>query len=84
LTRSTIPAAAEQLHPARRNPGGGALHLARAITRRAERTLVAASHDGSINPSARIYVNRLSDFLFVLARRINNGNDPLWVPGASR
>ena len=66
------------------SPGAAAVHLARAITRRAERTLVAASHDGSINPSARIYVNRLSDFLFVLARRINNGNDPLWVPGASR
>lgn len=64
--------------------GAAAVHLARAIARRAERTLVAASHDGSINPSARIYVNRLSDFLFVLARRINNGNDPLWVPGASR
>lgn len=66
------------------SPGAAAVHLARAIARRAERTLVAAAHDGSINPSARIYVNRLSDFLFVLARRINNGNDPLWVPGASR
>ena len=50
----------------------------------AERTLVAASHEGLINPAARMYINRLSDFLFVLARRINNGDDPLWVPGASR
>ena len=66
------------------SPGAAAVHLARAIARRAERTLVAASHVEPINPSARIYVNRLSDFLFVLARRINNGNDPLWVPGASR
>lgn len=66
------------------SPGAAAVHLARAIARRAERALVTASQDGSINPSARIYVNRLSDFLFVLARRINNGDDPLWVPGASR
>jgi cob(I)alamin adenosyltransferase len=66
------------------SPGAAAVHLARSIARRAERTLVAASHEGSINPAARMYVNRLSDFLFVLARRINNGNDPLWVPGASR
>lgn len=66
------------------SPAAAAVHLARAIARRAERALVAAAHEGSINPQARIYVNRLSDFLFVLARRINNGNDPLWVPGASR
>ncbi len=65
-------------------PGGSPAAAAVHIARRAERTLVAASHEGSINPQARIYVNRLSDFLFVLARRINNGNDPLWVPGASR
>jgi cob(I)alamin adenosyltransferase len=66
------------------SPGAAAVHLARSIARRAERTLVAASHEGSINPAARMYINRLSDFLFVLARRINNGDDPLWVPGASR
>lgn len=69
-------------------PGGSsaaaAVHLARAIARRAERTLVAADREGSINPAARIYANRLSDFLFVLARKINDGNDPLWVPGGSR
>ncbi|WP_373486633.1 cob(I)yrinic acid a,c-diamide adenosyltransferase [Blastomonas sp.] len=66
------------------SPAAAAVHLARAIARRAERSLVAASVDASINPAARIYINRLSDFLFVLARRINDGNDPLWVPGASR
>lgn len=66
------------------SPAAAAVHLARAIARRAERTLVAADREGSINPAARIYANRLSDFLFVLARRINDGNDPLWVPGGSR
>ena len=69
-------------------PGGSAaaaaVHLARSIARRAERALVSADREGSINPAARIYANRLSDFLFVLARKINNGDDPLWVPGASR
>jgi len=66
------------------SPAAAAVHLARAIARRAERTLVAADRDGSINPAARIYANRLSDYLFVLARKVNDGNDPLWVPGASR
>lgn len=66
------------------SPAAAAVHLARSITRRAERNLVAAARDSAINPAARMYVNRLSDYLFVLARRINNGDDPLWVPGASR
>lgn len=66
------------------SPAAAAVHLARSIARRAERALVSADHEGSINPAARIYANRLSDFLFVLARKINNGDDPLWVPGASR
>ncbi len=71
-------------------PGGSAgsasLHLARAITRRAERSAVAASHVMPINPLATAYLNRLSDFLFVCARHVNqNGaGDVLWVPGASR
>jgi len=64
--------------------GAAAVHLARAIARRAERTLVAAGRESAINPAARIYLNRLSDYLFVLARAINDGADPLWVPGASR
>jgi cob(I)alamin adenosyltransferase len=68
-------------------PGGEAgaahLHLARAITRRAERSAVAA---GAINPAALRYLNRLSDWLFVAARHVNQsgGGDVLWVPGASR
>ena len=71
-------------------PGGGAgaahLHLARAIVRRAERSAVAASRHVPLNPLARIYLNRLSDHLFVLARLIASaeGGDVLWQPGATR
>ncbi len=66
------------------SPGAAALHLARAITRRAERAVVAV--DDPINPMALAYVNRLSDFLFVAARAVNqNGaSDVLWKPGATR
>lgn len=69
-------------------PGGSAgaasLHLARAIVRRAERAGVAVG--AGINPVALAYLNRLSDFLFVAARYVNqNGaGDVLWLPGASR
>ncbi len=68
-------------------PGGSAaaaaLHLARAVTRRAERSVVAM---GDASPPALTYVNRLSDYLFVAARYVNKsaGDDVLWVPGASR
>jgi cob(I)alamin adenosyltransferase len=71
-------------------PGGAAgaaqLHLARAIVRRAERSAVAAAADKALNPKALTYINRLSDWLFVAARRLNNlgASDVLWVPGASR
>ena len=71
-------------------PGGSeraaAIHLARAITRRAERTAVAASREVSLNPQALAYLNRLSDLLFVLARaaNLNRGGDVLWKPGANR
>lgn len=67
-------------------PGAAALHLARAIVRRAERAAVAAAHDVAINPAALAYLNRLSDYLFVAARHVNQkaGGDVLWVPGASR
>ena len=67
-------------------PGGAAaaLHLARAIARRAERSAVAI--DGGVNPQALIYLNRLSDFLFVACRVVNlrAGGDVLWVPGGAR
>ncbi len=89
---SAIDAANEQLDPLTSFilPGGhesaAALHLARAITRRAEREMVAASEAESLNPLALAYINRLSDYLFVLTRLVNKGQggDILWVPGASR
>ncbi len=71
-------------------PGGSSaaafLHLARTITRRAERTAVEAAETEAINPAAIRYLNRLSDHLFVLSRVMNdNGTkDVLWVPGANR
>jgi cob(I)alamin adenosyltransferase len=70
--------------------GGGAgsahLHLARTIVRRAERAAVAASSQVALNPQALIYLNRLSDHLFVLARLVakGEGGDILWRPGATR
>jgi cob(I)alamin adenosyltransferase len=68
------------------SPQAAALHLARAISRRAERSAVAATHDMPLNPEALAYVNRLSDFLFVASRVVNqNGaGDVLWRPGATR
>ncbi|WP_413062198.1 cob(I)yrinic acid a,c-diamide adenosyltransferase [Sphingomonas carotinifaciens] len=69
-------------------PGGSAaaaaLHLARAIVRRAERAAVAV--DEPLNPEALRYLNRLSDWLFVASRAVNqNGaGDVLWVPGGLR
>ena len=68
-------------------PGGSAaaaaLHLARAVARRAERSVVAMG--AAANPRALAYVNRLSDYLFVAARAANGaGGDVLWRPGATR
>ena len=89
---AAIDAANDQLPPLKSFilPGGSAaaahMHMARAISRRAERALVAASQSANINPQAVIYLNRLSDYLFVLCRLINTtrGGDILWVPGGSR
>jgi cob(I)alamin adenosyltransferase len=89
---SAIDAANDQLDPLTSFilPGGSelaaALHLARSITRRAEREMVAAADAESLNPLALSYINRLSDYLFVLTRLVNKGQggDILWVPGASR
>ena len=66
--------------------GSASLHLARAIARRAERAAVAAGRDRQLNPLALIYLNRLSDHLFVAARYVanSNGGDILWKPGATR
>lgn len=71
-------------------PGGteaaARLHLARAVTRRAERAAVAAGATRDLNPLALNYLNRLSDHLFVLTRHLNAaaGGDILWKPGATR
>ncbi len=64
--------------------GAARVHLARAIARRAERAATALAAAEPVNPAALAYLNRLSDYLFVLARAVNAGKDPLWVPGASR
>jgi cob(I)alamin adenosyltransferase len=68
-------------------PGGSraaaACHVARAVCRRAERRLVALAAHDRINPQARAYLNRLSDFLFVLARFLNaqdGAPEVLWKP----
>ncbi|MER9444665.1 cob(I)yrinic acid a,c-diamide adenosyltransferase [Mesorhizobium sp. M0340] len=69
-------------------PAAAALHLARTVARRAERIMVALSQHPNepVNREAIRYINRVSDFLFVAARAVNdNGNaDVLWVPGKNR
>lgn len=71
-------------------PGGTAgaalLHLARTVVRRAERSTWAALEvsGDSMNPLTARYLNRLSDLLFILARRVNEGHDLLWKPGGER
>jgi len=71
-------------------PGGSAaaawLHLARTVARRAERAMTAAAEAQSVNPEAVKFINRLSDHLFVMGRRLNDNGakDVLWVPGKNR
>jgi len=67
-------------------PEAAALHLARAIARRAERSAVMLANQSPVRREALAYLNRLSDFLFVAARFVNKSGDGdvLWVPGASR
>ena len=66
-------------------PGGSAAaawaHLARTVCRRAERDVVALAQAEPVNPQVVVYLNRLSDLLFVLARVYNKGEDVLWTPG---
>jgi cob(I)alamin adenosyltransferase len=67
-------------------PGGSAaaahLHVARTVCRRAERLAVACGAD--ISAEVVRYLNRLSDLLFILSRGANDGDEPLWQPGAFR
>lgn len=69
-------------------PAAAALHLARTVARRAERIMVALAQapGENVNREAIKYINRVSDFLFVAARAVNdNGKaDVLWVPGKNR
>jgi cob(I)alamin adenosyltransferase len=87
-----IDAMNEELEPLKSFilPGGGEaaarIHVARTIARRAERSVVTASREVALNPLAAIYLNRLSDFLFVLGRLVakDHGGEVLWQPGATR
>lgn len=71
-------------------PGGSEaaarLHLARTAARRAERSVTALAAEEPVNPAATAFINRLSDYLFVLSRAVNDGGagDVLWTPGANR
>src|SRR5205823_7159290 len=64
-------------------PAAAWCHLARTVCRRAERDVVTLARGETVNPEVVVYLNRLSDLLFVLARAYNgNGRDDvLWVPG---
>jgi len=69
-------------------PGGGEaaarLHIARTVCRRAEREALRAAGEVALDPDALVYLNRLSDLLFILARVAAGGREVLWKPGASR
>lgn len=72
-------------------PGGSstaaALHVARAVCRRAERDTIAAAATHDVSPLCTVYLNRFADLLFILARFANAlaaKDEPLWKPGASR
>ena len=72
-------------------PGGtaaaAALHVARTICRRAERDTLRAAGEHELDPLVAVYLNRLSDLLFILARAANalaGHDEPLWKPGATR
>jgi cob(I)alamin adenosyltransferase len=70
-------------------PGGtetaARLHVARAVCRRAESVVLWAATERPVNPLVPVYLNRLSDLLFILARTANaDGTEPLWRPGGER
>jgi cob(I)alamin adenosyltransferase len=70
-------------------PGGSEsaarLHVARAVCRRAESVVLWAASERPVNPLVPVYLNRLSDLLFILARAANAGGvEPLWLPGGDR
>ena len=71
-------------------PGGSEaaarIHVARASARASERAMTTLADETAVNPAALVYINRLSDLLFVLARVVNEegAGDVKWVPGANR
>jgi cob(I)alamin adenosyltransferase len=66
-------------------PEAAQLHVARTVCRRAEREALLAAQELELNPLVLVYLNRLSDLLFIVARAANAGRDePLWKPGSSR
>ena len=77
LTSFVLPGGSEQ---------AARLHVARAATRRAERAMTQMAAEAPTNPRALAYINRLSDYLFVLARVANDGGqaDVKWIPGGNR
>lgn len=68
------------------SPAATHLHVARTVSRRAERLIVELAASERVNPAAIRYANRLSDHLFVLSRHLNEDGrrDVLWVPGSNR
>ena len=72
-------------------PGGtqaaAGVHVARTVCRRAERETIAAAEEHELNPLVSVYLNRLSDLLFILSRSANaaaGAAEPLWRPGSTR
>jgi cob(I)alamin adenosyltransferase len=69
-------------------PGGSELaarlHIGRAVCRRVELEVLDVAGERPVNPLAPVYLNRLSDLLFILARAANGGDEPLWKPGGTR
>ena len=65
-------------------PAAAHAHLGRTVVRRAERLVVRLAREEEVNPAVIRLLNRLSDHLFVLGRRLNPGGDVQWTPGANR
>jgi cob(I)alamin adenosyltransferase len=80
-----LPALREFILPGG-SPAAAAAHVARTVCRRAERALIALTHEEAVSTPTRQYLNRLSDLLFVLARVLNRAagvEDPYWKPHAA-
>ncbi len=65
-------------------PVGALLHLARCVARRCERSIVSLMSQEEVGSAVLRYINRLSDWLFVMARHANGGDEILWRPGGNQ